>query len=231
MSSRSPQALGTMVDARWWGSLSFHQAHERNLEDVQRSAVDGRARLLFFEPNAPVLTLGRRLHGDRATVLAPTLRRASSRGIEVLEADRGGQATLHLPGQLVLFVAIPGRREQIASLLDTIFSAIESLTLAQDVTIRRGDGDATGLWVGSAKLASAGLRVAEGVIRHGVSLNVAIDRSLVAGLTLCGHQDARFIDLKTIAEGAQHHEKVSSHDVARQLCGILGPYNLLAGED
>ncbi|HAN32085.1 MAG TPA: hypothetical protein DCQ06_10850 [Myxococcales bacterium] len=187
------------AESRWLGAVDFSAAHEHNLKQSELSRRDGRARLSWFEPKTPILTLGRRLHGDRSMDIAQTLQSCGTRHIAVIEADRGGQATLHLPGQLVVFVAIPGRREEVAGVVNRLFDAVESLEQLRGIELRRGEGDQTGLWMEGSKIASAGLRVQQGVIRHGMSVNVAIDRTIVSGLTLCGHRDASYIDLRSIA--------------------------------
>src|SRR6266511_3430061 len=68
----------------------------REVWDLQKALVDRRAQdkipdgLILVEHD-PVATLGRR--GTREDVLDP--------GLEVVEVERGGEATYHGPGQLV----------------------------------------------------------------------------------------------------------------------------------
>lgn len=197
--------------ATWAGRLAFTDAHALNLEHAAAAAQDGEPRLLLFEPVAAVLTLGRRVwqRGD----LADTIAAAEAAGIPTVRADRGGQATLHLPGQLVVFVAVACDRTAIAGLVDELLDAARTIATAHGVQVTAGTGVDTGLWVGGAKLASVGLRHADGVARHGLAMNVAIDAELTPHLTLCGHRGAGYVDL------AQPAQRPAVADVAKALCG------------
>ncbi|MBI5609146.1 MAG: hypothetical protein HY902_09715 [Deltaproteobacteria bacterium] len=188
------------------GRLDFARAVERNLADAAAVASGGRPQLLFFEPAAPLLTLGRRAQAGGSDV-AESVAVCRARGVEVAAADRGGLATLHLPGQLVVFLAVPlptlGIRFLVRHLLDSAAAVARRRGCDPQV---RDDHDA-GLWLADAKLASVGLRVQRGVVLHGMALNVALAPEVVAGaafpgLTLCGHANARLADLGARAPAA-----------------------------
>ena len=172
---------------RWGGRLAFPDAVQRNLDAAATSRRDGRPRILLFEPDAPTLTLGRRAQTDAGRrELEATLGRAAEREIAVATADRGGLATLHLPGQLVVFVAIPEPLPPIRDLVCALLTAAREVAHAAGVEARIDADRDVGLWSERGKLASVGLRVRDRCALHGMSLNVAIDGDLGAGLVLCG---------------------------------------------
>ena len=181
------------------GRLAFAAAVERNLAEAVAVAAGEPGRLLLFEPAAPLLTLGRRAQAAPAT-LAESVAVCQSRGLEVLPADRGGLATLHLPGQLVVFLAVPLPSAGIRALVQHLLAAAAAVARDRGLDPHLRDDHDAGLWLGDAKLASVGLRVQRGVVLHGLALNVALDSEVLAntaypGLTLCGHANARLADL------------------------------------
>lgn len=160
--------------------------------DLQRQAVarhqqgDGRD-VLFLLEHPPVYTLGKR--ADRANLLwdAGTLER---RGIEVVDVDRGGDITYHGPGQLVGYPIL--RLASLRTVVDYV-RALEEVLIRAVATFRleaeRVPG-LTGVWVGDAKLAAIGVRVASGgITSHGFALNVTTRLDDFAGIVPCGITD------------------------------------------
>ncbi len=182
---------------RWLGRLGFAQADQLNHLDQLATQQDGQPRLLAFEPRSAVLTYTPR--AQVADDIARQLEELHRRQIAPVPVQRGGQAMLHLPGQLVVLVALPlgqtGVRGMVCQLLQVTALVARQFGSTPEV---RADRDA-GLWCATgehpAKLAAIGLCVVQQVAGHGVALNVAIDPARAAGLTLCGHANARYASL------------------------------------
>jgi lipoyl(octanoyl) transferase len=105
----------------------------------------------------------------------------------VYRSGRGGRFTYHGPRQRVAYVMLDltkrGRdvRAFVTALEDWLI-----LTLARlGVEGERREG-AVGIFVGSAKIASIGVRVRRWVSLHGVSLNVDPDLEHFSGIVPCG---------------------------------------------
>lgn len=138
--------------------------------------------LLVLEHN-PVITKGRRL----TDVTIPNEDQIRARGIAICQTDRGGLLTYHAPGQIVVYF--------ILRLTDS-FHGISELVAALEVGIQKFLSDLgvqsqikkdhPGIWVGERKVASLGLRVADGVTKHGIALNVSNDMSAYALFDPCG---------------------------------------------
>jgi lipoyl(octanoyl) transferase len=140
--------------------------------------------LLLEHPH--VYTIGRR--GSAADVLldADALAR---RGVQVVEADRGGQVTYHGPGQLVGYPIIdlgPGADlvKYVRRLEDVMIGTAARFGVTADRNVCN-----SGVWVGDSKLGAIGVRVARNVTKHGFALNVAPDLSFFDGIIACGLQD------------------------------------------
>ena len=213
----------------WAGQLPFAAAVERNLAEAAACRAGDRGRVLMFEPAAPVFTLGRRAATAAGQLqLAPTLATCAQRGIAVVHADRGGLGTLHLPGQLVCFVARPCRRSQLAPIVRALLQGAADLARHGHQEARLDVSDDAGLWCAEGKIAAIGLRLDRGVVCHGMAVNVAVDGALAAGLTLCGHADGRLANLR-FAPGAAMSGQASAHrpstgvaSVAAELADHLG---------
>lgn len=162
----------------------------------------------------PVLTLGR--HAPPAQILSSESWQA--KGGLVRRIDRGGGATAHNPGQVVLYpiVSLRQLRLDIPGFTFALEEAAIRLLAELDVKGSR-QTDAPGVFVGDAKIASVGFRVQHGVVKHGMSLNCCNDVSIFQEIEPCGIPNAPVTSLKQL-------HKVSELDlekIARRLCAHL----------
>jgi lipoyl(octanoyl) transferase len=175
--------------AVWLGRIGYREAWGLQKRLVA-ARVEGRIgdTLLLLEHDA-VLTLGR--GADRGHVLAPD-ELLASRGIEVIQVERGGEVTYHGPGQLVGYPII--RLVDRGLLLRPFVRALESALIATcgelGVTAARRDGH-PGCWCEpdgslSRKIGALGLRVERGVSYHGIALNVNPDLRDFQLIDACG---------------------------------------------
>jgi len=140
--------------------------------------------VLLLVEHPPVVTLGR---GTQASSLplAPAL--LERRGIEVFEVERGGDVTLHAPGQLVGYPILDLRQHRedlhwyLRRLEDALIQALGSLGIEAD----RNPGR-TGVWTAGRKIASIGIHVKQWVTLHGFALNVTTDLDLFDLIVPCG---------------------------------------------
>lgn len=128
-----------------------------------------------------VVTLGR---GARPENLLRT------EDLEVVQASRGGDVTLHAPGQIVGYVirllqeAERDLHRHLRLLEQIIIDALREFGLESG----RNPGK-TGVWVGDRKIASLGVACRNWCTYHGFALNVSTDLSLFEAINPCG-QDA-----------------------------------------
>jgi lipoate-protein ligase B len=187
---------------RYFGKIPFDEALRLEAEAFVRVSLGGADEILAFE-TGPVVTLGVRASpGD----LLWSEEELARKGFQVRRLKRGGQATLHNPGQLVIFPIADIRR----------FGARAWVQLLLDVTARtlRGYGKEAvcrkgqpGLYTSQGKIAAVGLRVQKGVSTHGISVNVANDLGDFAAIRACGVKAA---PLDRIGNGAAPEAVFSS---------------------
>ncbi|HEY5527980.1 MAG TPA: lipoyl(octanoyl) transferase LipB [Thermoleophilia bacterium] len=173
---------------------------------VAEGTVPGVLLLLEHEP---VITLGSRAtEQDLRDVAGCTtegsyvlgagdIRAGRPLRVPVVRSERGGQATLHAPGQLVSYpvVRIPGHNlgAYVHGLEQTLMVLLAGFGI---VAARRKRHP--GLYVNGEKIASVGLRCQRWVASHGTSLNVDIDTSLFQAIVSCGEADLRQTSMKAL---------------------------------
>src|SRR5205809_748752 len=147
---------------------------------LAQDRIDGRLAhdvLLLLEHPA-VVTLGRNAHAGH--VLEP-------QGVEVFESERGGDVTLHAPGQLVGYpiVDLTGHKPDLHWYLRTLEQALIDALGRLGIAAERNPGY-TGVWTRGRKIASIGIHVKQWVTWHGFALNVTNDLTQFERIVPCG---------------------------------------------
>jgi lipoyl(octanoyl) transferase len=106
-------------------------------------------------------------------------------GVTVAETPRGGQVTLHAPGQLVAYPVVHVGRK-IREHIIRLGRVAQVLFAELGVAGHEFRMEHPGVWLGERKLASIGIHVSRGVAIQGISLNLDVDRGLFAALVSCG---------------------------------------------
>lgn len=168
--------------AEWLGRMRFAEALELQLAAREALAAGEGAPRLFLVEHPPTLTLGRR--ASRSDVLWSDAELAEA-SMEVCDTPRGGEVTLHAPGQLVAYpVVYVGRR--IRALIKDLAEAARELLAEYGVVGPEFRMDHPGLWLGEAKLASLGLHISRGISVQGIAINLEVDPQLFRALVSCG---------------------------------------------
>jgi len=166
-----------------WGLIEYSLAYERQKEYV-RNVITGAGDYLILCEHPAVLTLGRMTKPES---LLYSRQDIQARGVAIREVDRGGDVTLHAPGQLVVYPIFNlnnfkrdlkmymVRLEQVAVDLLKDFGI-----LAISIPGKRG------VFVGDDKIISIGVGVRQWVTYHGLGINVNTDLSLFDCIKPCG---------------------------------------------
>lgn len=136
---------------------------------------------LIFSEVAPVITVGKRskFHHPLA-----------------LPVDRGGLETWHGPGQCVIFPVIRmvdyfgserALKRAITALLEISLKAIQVYRPEAKIEF----GDRLGIWTERGKIASIGLAIKQGVLLHGVAINLYPTAESFKGINPCGIENAK----------------------------------------
>ena len=174
------------------------------------------ANILLLTQHQPVITLGYRYtqdQKDQRDQLLVSREQLWKKGIRVEYTDRGGGATYHAPGQLVVYPLFStvlrkyGVRCFIAQLEDVMLQTC----LHFGVPTQRKLGQ-PGVWVGEKKIGAVGIAVRHKVSLHGFCLNVDLDLLPFTYIVPCGLAGMGVTSLK--AEGGR---PISFPDVMQTL--------------
>lgn len=136
----------------------------------------------------------------------------AEQGVEVYKIDRGGEATYHEPGQLVVYPIL--RLKALGTgVVDVIRGMANCLaeTCAPYGVEAAYDLDHPGLWTSheepSRKIASVGMRVQGGVTTHGAAMNLVNEMLGFSMIVPCGMPNAPMARLTDYcAEGCDFDE-------------------------
>jgi lipoate-protein ligase B len=167
----------------WRGSLSYSQAWEEQ-KIRRRAIIEGSAPevIWLLEHDPPVVTTGK-----RPVESVPTAESLASQGTELFHTERGGLATWHGPGQIVVYLLIRaqarglGVRGLVCAVESSVIQWLESMGI--DAGRRLGH---PGVWVGTDKICAIGLHFRRGVSMHGLALNLAPDLNQFRLIQPCG---------------------------------------------
>jgi lipoate-protein ligase B len=190
------------------GRCAFSRAHRHMRDRLDRlHAGNGPEAIVAFESD-PVITLGR---NTRSGSLRARRRDIEGAGIPVVEVERGGDATWHGPGQLVLFplIDIEGRGTDVYGFIDLLKEAVGETLVPYGIRIDPPGGE-VGVWVGGRKIANIGLRLRRGIVSHGISLNVNPDFGWVDLIHPCGDAVARLTSLGKLVDPCPSLEAIKT---------------------
>jgi lipoate-protein ligase B len=171
------------VTLRWalWPRLSYDDGvalQERLVAARRRGGPD----CVVATEHDAVVTLGRRA-GAEECVLAPD--EIERRGVAVRRTERGGLATYHGPGQLVLYPIVDVRPLGVRRFVALLEAAALAIVDAAGLVGETRPGQ-PGVWVGVAKVAAVGVRVVRGISSHGLAVNLGTDVTPFAWIRPCG---------------------------------------------
>ncbi len=175
-----------------WGMLDYSKALVRQQQMVDER-IKGRSpdRLVLVE-HPPVVTIGRSGSLNDLHISKEAL---GQMGVSLQKVDRGGRATFHGPGQLVVYPIVKVVDKDLHAflkrLLDTVADVLRSYRLVPEY--KKGS---PGVWVNGAKIASVGLAVRKWVTYHGIALNISTNPGWFDLIVPCGQPGEKITSME-----------------------------------
>ena len=147
---------------------------------------------IIFVEHDHVYTLGK--NADQNNVLSNY-----PKDVEIYNIDRGGDVTYHGPGQLVGYpiVNIKNRNMSIGRYVHTLEEILINTLLNFNISAQRRD-KLIGIWIGDEKIGAIGVRVLNGITKHGFALNVNTDLSYYDGIIPCGINNCKVTSMEQL---------------------------------
>lgn len=210
--SRMTSATPGAIAVENWGEISYREAISRQEEYVDQVSRELRRETLVFCSHPPVVTLGRGTKpGD-----------VFGWSGETIEVSRGGRATYHGPTQVVVYPILDlnsrGRdlHKFMRNLEDAVIDVLKSFGISAVANaLQTEDGSdeaapATGVWIGSKKIASIGIAARRWVSYHGLALNVGFDPHAFEGVKPCGFAPGSVVSMEEVLGSRPARETVES---------------------
>ncbi|MFU2210903.1 lipoyl(octanoyl) transferase LipB [Solidesulfovibrio sp. C21] len=166
-------------EVRVLGRIAYEAALALQQETATAVKAGTSGGTVFILEHDPVITLGGNKPINKVLYAPP--------GVSLVQTDRGGGATVHNPGQLVVYPVVGlrslgfGVKSFVAWVLEMGRALLESYGVAAECR-----QNPLGLWVGERKIASLGIHVSRGVATHGIATNLDNDLTLFNAIVPCG---------------------------------------------
>ncbi len=184
--SRSSETQRTSIQCVHLGLTAYAQAIQAQ-RGWHARCVARRTNALLLTQHRPVITLGYRRPGEQIKLSDGQLR---EKGLSVEYAERGGGATYHAPGQLVVYPVFSSllQKYRVRHFITQLEEVMRQTCLRFGVHTSRQSGY-PGVWVGEKKIGAVGIAVRRRVSLHGFALNVDLDLRPFADIVPCGLAD------------------------------------------
>jgi len=166
-----------------WGLIEYAKGLLRQRELVQKVIAGGSDHLVLCEHPA-VLTLGRMTNPDSLLYQREDIEK---RGVMITHADRGGDVTLHAPGQLIVYPIfnLNNQGKDLKAYMEMLEEVAIDL-LGNFGILAISTSGQRGVFAGTEKIVSIGVGVRKWVTYHGLGINVNTDLSLFNLIKPCG---------------------------------------------
>ena len=193
------------------GLVDYHEVflfQEQKLKERQENMI---ADTLIFCRHPSVVTLGRASKKEDLFGWPG----------EVVQTNRGGRATYHGPGQIVVYPIVSLKQNPNLSIKEQDVRAfLEGIEVAVVKVLKSYDLDAKtlslkplepgqlnrGIWVGNKKVASIGIAVKRWVSMHGVALNFLKDEKAFTGIHACGFDTETYSSMEELGVQVTYDE-------------------------
>ncbi len=164
-----------LIESRWLGTVEYQESLHIQTQAAEATRWNALGTVLGLE-HPEVITLG--IRGTESDILTQGT-------VPVVRVPRGGQATFHNPGQLVIYPICPLRNWQIGvkEWVDLLLTSTKMTLLKCNIIV---EVENNGLISKNGKICSLGLNIKNGVSTHGLALNVSNDLMGFSHIQACG---------------------------------------------
>ncbi len=169
------------------GLIPYDESFQLQLELFESIRKNDLTGVLLLLEHPPVITIGSNRSTKNLLAEQDVL---SGKGIDIVQSNRGGDITLHAPGQLICYPVF--NLKYFKKDLTLFVHNLEEIII-ETLNVYNISGNRVkkhrGVYAGTKKIASIGLKVRKWITIHGLSLNINIDLSYFENIVACGLKD------------------------------------------
>jgi lipoyl(octanoyl) transferase len=192
------------------GLISYDKAYDLQLKFFELIKTNNNPGVILMLEHYPVITTGS--NKNTGNLLA-SRQKLKNQNIELVQSDRGGDITLHSPGQVVCYTII-----NLSMIKKDLTFFVHNLEQVIIEVLSRHNIQGTrvaahrGIFVNNFKIASIGLKIKKWITFHGFSLNVNNDLKYYDNIIACGLKDNPQTSMKKIL-----NRTIPIHNVKEQI--------------
>lgn len=191
--------MSAPLNAIWLGTRPYAPLYDLQCRLMESRKADAIEDVVLLLEHDATITSGRGAHASH--LLSPP-ELLAERGIASVTTDRGGDVTLHAPGQLVAYpiVKLTEHERDVRKYVQGLTRVMQRLVGNFGIEAGTADG-LVGLWVDAqrpdhyggfdtaghpVKVGAIGVRISRWVTMHGFALNLTTDLGLFGHIVPCG---------------------------------------------
>lgn len=197
------------------GLISYNVAYNLQTKLFELIKLKDNPGVILLLEHYPVITIGSNRNTGNLLVSREELRHQD---IELVQSTRGGDITLHTPGQIVCYTIfnLALIKKDLTLFVYNLEQVIIDVLASYNIQGTRIDRH-RGIFVNNSKIASIGLKIKKWTTFHGFSINVNNDLKYFDNITACGLKDYPQTSIKIISK-----ETIPIYDVKEQLLDSFG---------
>jgi len=201
------------------GLAGYQHALDMQKRTVERVRAGESGDTLILSEHPAVITIGS--GGSEGNILEDSGKPLEEK-IEVIKACRGGDVTVHSPGQVISYPIFDLRRHGkdlrlfIRNLEEVLGMVVSEYGLEAEDNL-----EYTGLWIGGRKIGFIGIAVTHWITYHGASLNINNNLEYFLKIVPCGIKGVCVTSLKDLLNKDIDIDSVKKR-ICEKFCEVFG---------
>jgi len=197
------------------GLISYNEAYNLQTKLFELIKLKDNPGVILLLEHYPVITIGSNRNTGNLLVSREELQQQD---IELVQSTRGGDITLHTPGQIVCYTIfnLAQVKKDLTLFVYNLEQVIIDVLASYNIQGTRIDKH-RGIFVNNSKIASIGLKIKKWITFHGFSINVNNDLKYFDNIIACGLKDYPQTSIKKILK-----ETIPIYGVKEQLLDSFG---------
>jgi len=197
------------------GLISYNEAYNLQTKLFELIKLKDNPGVILLLEHYPVITIGSNRNTGNLLVSREELQQQD---IELVQSTRGGDITLHTPGQIVCYTIfnLTLIKKDLTLFVYNLEQVIIDVLASYNIQGTRIDKH-RGIFVNNSKIASIGLKIKKWITFHGFSINVNNDLKYFDNIIACGLKDYPQTSIKKILK-----ETIPIYGVKEQLLDSFG---------